>query len=102
MQIVDKLKARWGISSTWQIFIILVVFSCTGFTAVYARHFLFDLLGVVESDPFWFKTLIWVLVIFPVYNLFLLIYGALFGQFDFFWRFFKKTIRRFVPGKSAS
>lgn len=100
MELLNKLKLRWGIESNWQVVVILVVFSCTGFTAVFARRFVFDLLGIVEQDPFWLKSIVWLVTIFPIYNIFLLLYGALFGQFDFFWSFFKKMMYRMVPGKS--
>ncbi len=100
MELLQKLKTRWDIESNWQVLVILIVFSVTGFSAVFARQFIFDLLGIVEKDPFWFKTLIWVLTIFPIYNILLLLYGALFGQFNFFWGFFKKMMTRLVPGRS--
>ncbi len=98
----EKLKTRWGINSNVEILIIMIVFSCTGFTALYARKFVFGLLGITEGDPFWFKTIIWLITILPLYNVFLLMYAALFGQFDFFWKFFKKTMKHFVPSKSNS
>ncbi|MBD3617265.1 MAG: prolipoprotein diacylglyceryl transferase [Gracilimonas sp.] len=99
MQIFKKLKARWDIESNWQIIIILFVFSLTGFTALFARRFIFPLLGIEASDPFWYKTIMWLITIFPIYNILLLTYAALFGQFKFFWRFFKKMMGRFVPNK---
>lgn len=99
MQIFKKLKAHWDIKSNWQIIVILFVFSLTGFTALFARRFIFPLLGIEASDPFWYKTIMWLITIFPIYNILLLTYGALFGQFKFFWRFFKKMMTRFVPNK---
>jgi len=91
---------RWGIESNIQVFIILLVFSSTGFSALYARRFIFDLLGIAENDPFWLKSIIWLVTILPGYNIILLIYGALFGQWEFFWGFFKKMISRFNLLKS--
>lgn len=99
--LIEKLKSRWGIESTWQVFIICIVFACTGFSSLFARRFVFDLLGIIDSDPFWLKSLVWVVTILPIYNVLLLMYGALFGQFDFFWNFFKKMIGRFAPGSSS-
>lgn len=98
----EKLKSRWGINSNREILLILIVFSFTGFTALYARKFIFNILGITDTDPFWFKSLVWLITILPLYNIFLLIYAAIFGQFDFFWRFFKKMMRRLIPGKSNS
>ncbi|MDR9419385.1 DUF6787 family protein [Gracilimonas sp.] len=102
MQFFNKLKSKWGIESNWQVLIIMLVFSLTGFSALYARRFLFPILGVEATDPFWFKTFIWLLTIFPMYNIFLLIYAAIFGQFEFFWTHLKKTFSRIkglAPGK---
>ncbi len=100
MNLVDRLKKRWHIESNWQVLIILIVFSCTGFTAMYAKEFIFDILGITPELPFWLRALIWVVTILPLYNLLLIIYGTIFGQRKFFWWFLKKTFSRFVPGNS--
>jgi len=100
MSLIDKLKSRWGIESTFQVFIILIVFACTGFTALYARKFVFGILGITNDFPFWQRALIWVFTILPLYNVFLYIYGTIFGQREFFTRFLKKTFGRFLPKKS--
>lgn len=99
MNYFKKMKSRWDIQSNWQLIIILIVFSLTGISALYSRRFLFPILGIESSDPFWFKTLIWVITILPMYNIFILIYGAMFGQFDFFWDRMKKMFKRMVPNK---
>jgi hypothetical protein len=80
MNLVDRLKKRWQIESNWQVFIILIVFSCTGFTAMYAKEFVFNILGVTPDLPLWLRILIWVVTILPLYNLLLIMYGTLFGQ----------------------
>jgi hypothetical protein len=99
MNLVDRLKKRWQIESNWQVFIILIVFSCTGFTAMYAKEFVFNILGVTPDLPLWLRILIWVVTILPLYNLLLIMYGTLFGQRKFFWWFMKKTFSRFMPRK---
>jgi hypothetical protein len=38
-------------------------------------------------------------LILPVYNVILLIYGAIFGQLRFFWEFEKRFFMRIVGGK---
>jgi hypothetical protein len=98
MAVIDKLKSRWGIESTSQVFVILIVFACTGFTALYAREFVFELLGITEDFPFWQRAVIWTLTILPLYNVFLYIYGTIFGQRKFFTWFLKKTFGRIIPG----
>jgi len=100
MIVIDRLKSRWGIESTFQVLIILVVFACTGFTALYAKEFVFDLLGVTEEFPYWQRVLIWIVTILPLYNVFLFVYGTIFGQRKFFTWFLKKTFGRLIPNKS--
>jgi hypothetical protein len=39
-------------------------------------------------------TVLYYIFILPLYNVILLGYGFVFGQFDFFWRFEKRFIRR--------
>ncbi|MEX0608033.1 MAG: DUF6787 family protein [Balneolaceae bacterium] len=97
MSLLEKLKVRWNIKSTGQVLIIMLVFACTGFSALFARKFVFGILGITEQDPFWFKTLIWLLTILPLYQVFLLMYAAIFGQFEFFWAFMKKSFGRLIP-----
>ena len=46
-----------------------------------------------SSNSFLFWTLR-ILIIFPVYQLLLIIFGWLFGQFHFFWAFEKKMLSR--------
>ncbi|MFV1885287.1 MAG: DUF6787 family protein [Balneola sp.] len=100
MNLVDRLKKRWQIESNWQVLIILIVFSCTGFSAMYAKEFVFDVLGVTPDLPLWLRILIWIATILPLYNLLLIVYGTLFGQRKFFWWFLKKTFGRFMPRKA--
>ncbi|HET8809906.1 MAG TPA: DUF6787 family protein [Flavobacteriaceae bacterium] len=103
---MEKLKTRWGISSNWQIFIILLVFSITGSSSVYLAKPVLDFLHIDRaqfSDPFWFGGFgyysLRVLLIFPIYQLLLVAYGWIFGQFDFFWNFEKKMLKRMGFGK---
>ena len=50
------------------------------------------------EQPLLFTVLYYVLIL-PVYNLFLLVYGALFGQFRFFWEFEKRFFGRLLGRK---
>jgi len=87
---IDKLKKRWGINSNWQVIIILWVFTITGSTSVYIAKPVIEFLGITKDlggFVYWFLR---ILVIFPLYQILLISYGWLFGQFDFFWNFVKK------------
>lgn len=89
---IEKLKSKWGIESTLDIVLILLVFSLAGSSIVFVRKPVFSLLDLNESH-FALKTIVYLLVVFPCYQIFLLIYGALFGQFAFFWDKEKKMGR---------
>lgn len=99
---IEKLKIKWGLESVFQVIIILLVFSITGSTVVFLRKFLFGVLGFDESTALWLKTVTYILFVFPAYQLLILGYGALLGQFDFFWKKEKKlfhTIKRLFSKK---
>jgi hypothetical protein len=92
---MKKLKEEWGITSTSQLIIILIVFSVTGSIAVWIARPLLDLVGLDKAtlSP-WIFWPIRVSIIFPIYQVLIVIIGALFGQFRFFWNFEKKMLVR--------
>lgn len=87
-------KERWNIKSNWQVFVIIVVFACTGLTSSYiSKPFLalFDISK--ENTSGWIYYPLYIILIFPFYQVLLVGYGFLFGQFTFFWAFEKKMLR---------
>ncbi|PCH91116.1 MAG: hypothetical protein COB85_09525 [Bacteroidetes bacterium] len=89
---LDKFKRKWGISSSVDIILILVVFSLAGMSIVQVRVPVFNLLGLEDAN--WgIKTLVYLAVVFPAYQFFLLFYGFILGQFGFFWEKEKKMGR---------
>ena len=92
MSFIQKLQTRWQVKSATQVIIILIVFACTGFTIMFLKPVITDALFDGEK-PTWFSIMYWILI-FPIYNMFLLFYGFIFGQFRFFWEFEKKFFNR--------
>lgn len=95
---MKKLKNRWNIDSNLQLFIILLVFAITGSSAAKLAAPVIDALSI-SKDMGWY--IYWpcrILFIFPLYQLLLVFFGWVFGQFDFFWDFEKKMIRRMRLG----
>jgi len=90
---MDSLKEKWGIESNFQIILIMVVFSLAGMSIGFVRRPLFHLFGIEAATPLWIKTVVYLLSIFPIYQVLLLIYGTLLGQFSFFWEKEKKMFR---------
>ena len=94
---IEKLKRRWNVKNTWQVVVILIVFSLTGTTVLLIKRPLFALWFPNGEIPLGFSIAYYILI-FPIYNLFLLFYGALLGQFSFFWEFEKKMLDRMKLG----
>ena len=97
---ISKLEARWNVS-TARVFIILLVFACTGFSVLFLKQPILAYFGPPEERSIWLSVLYYILI-FPLYNLILLFYGAIFGQFRFFWEFEKRFFKRIFGRKSAS
>ena len=95
-QWIDKLKSRWNLNSAWQVIIILVVFACTGTTVLLIKRPLFDYWFPGGQIPWWTNVLYYILIL-PAYNILLLAYGFVFGQFRFFWDFEKRFFSRMFP-----
>jgi hypothetical protein len=93
MSWLDTLKTRWKVQSALQVIVILTVFACTGFTVFFLKRPLFTYLFDGGPRPFWASVVYYVLIL-PVYNIFLLIYGFMLGQFRFFWEFEKRFFGR--------
>tara|TARA_B100000945_G_C20359870_1_gene586583 strand:- start:1048 stop:1356 length:309 start_codon:yes stop_codon:yes gene_type:complete len=89
------LKEKWGINSNYQLFIIFFVFAITGSLSLYVAQPLLSFFSIDKDflSP-WIFWPIRILIIFPIYQVLILIIGTLFGQFNFFWSFEKKMLYR--------
>jgi Na+-driven multidrug efflux pump len=94
MNWVEKLKNRWKLESAWQVVVVLVVFACTGFTILFIKKPLLNWLAGEQGDTT-LASVLYYLFILPLYNVVLLGYGFIFGQFNFFWNFEKRFMERF-------
>ncbi len=96
---MDKLKKRWGIDSNFQIIIIFVVFGITGSISTKLAAPVTEFIGLdVETTSSWVYWTARILLIFPIYQVLLVFFGWLFGQFQFFWNFEKKMLNRLGLG----
>lgn len=84
--------------STTQVIIVLIVFACTGTTVLLIKRPLFAYWFPDGEKPLW-ASITYFILILPVYNVFLLFYGFVFGQFKFFWEFEKKFFKRIFGGR---
>lgn len=95
MSFFEKLKERWGITSNWRLFKILLIFSLTGLSAVQIRKLVFPFLGIDSSTPTWLYILLWLILITPAYYLFMVIFSTILGEREFFFGMMKKSFARF-------
>jgi uncharacterized membrane-anchored protein len=91
---IEKLKKRWGVKNAWQVLVILLVFACTGFTILFLKKPIYWVLGFDSQTPTWQRVVAWIVLILPLYNVVLLMYGFIFGQFRFFWLFVNRLFGR--------
>jgi len=92
---MKKLKEKWGITSNFQLLIIFLVFSVTGSLSLWVAKPLLDFIGLDKATlSSWVFWPIRILIIFPIYQILIVLVGALFGQFKFFWNFEKKMLYR--------
>ncbi|MFT6893804.1 MAG: hypothetical protein ACJAWX_001411 [Algoriphagus sp.] len=89
---LQRLQTKWKLDSLFQVVMVLVVFACTGFTILFIKNPILDFFGVEKGG--FLNTLLYLLLVLPLYQIFLLIYGFVFGQFRFFWEKEKQIFRR--------
>ena len=99
---MNKLKKRWNINSNWQLAIIFVVFAVTGSTSALLAKPITNFIGLTKENVGYFYIPFRILLIFPIYQILLVLIGFLFGQFTFFWAFEKKMLHRLKLGFIAN
>ncbi|MFC3879636.1 DUF6787 family protein [Algoriphagus namhaensis] len=89
---LKRLQTKWKLDSLLQVVMVLIVFACTGFTILFIKNPILDFFGVEKGG--FLNTFLYLLLVLPLYQVFLLIYGFIFGQFSFFWEKEKAFLRR--------
>ena len=95
----ERFKKKWNITSNFQLVIILIIFAITGTSTLYVKEAIFHVLGITPEMDRWLRTFLYIIIIFPAYNVMLLIVASLFGQFRFAWEFEKKMFGRLKRNK---
>jgi len=97
---LNRLKNKWGIQSNSQLILIFIVFGITGSLSVRLAKPVLEFLNINDNffkELFLGNLLYWILrvvIVFPLYQILLLVIGTIFLQFRFFWNFEKKILRR--------
>ncbi len=99
---IQKVLKIFKVNSINRLIIIFVVFAITGSLSVILGEYvlLFFFSDNVVKDIFYW--IIRILIIFPLYQILLIIVGSIFGEFDYFWSIEKKILKRLKIIKSSS
>lgn len=90
-----KLYKRWGVTYRWELIAIFLVFAVTGSSAGRLSDPLMEIIGLdKEIVSGWIYWPVRILLIFPIYQVLLVILGWIFGQYNFFKLFAKKMVSR--------
>lgn len=91
-----KLENKWVVTYKWEMISIFIVFAITGSSSLFIGRPIIKWIGITKENLN--PILYWVLFIIIgliFYQITLVFFGWLFGQFQFFWNFEKKMLRRF-------
>ena len=95
-----KLEGKWITNYRWEIIAIFLVFALTGTSSVRIAKPLLEWVGFTKTifpEGFFGGFLYWmirIIIILPIYQILLIVFGTLLGQFKFFWEFEKKMLKR--------
>ena len=92
---MKKIRNFFKVESNYQLLIVNIVFAITGVTSLYFADYILDifLLDKNNYNSFFY----WagrILVLLPVYQILLILFGTLFGQSSYFMTMQKKTMQR--------
>lgn len=94
-----KLENKWRVDYKWEMIAIFIVFAITGSLSGKLAGPLVHWLGLdAENIPGALYWTLRILLIFPIYQILLVLIGWLFGQYQFFWNFEKKMLKRMGLG----
>lgn len=92
---LQRLQSKWQLKSITQVLLVLLVFACTGTTILLIKNPLLAFFGIERGGSQGaLNTLLYLLLVLPLYQIMLLTYGFIFGQFRFFWEKEKQLVKR--------
>ena len=104
---MKKLKERWGITTFYQLLLIIAVFAINGSLSARISIYLMAFIGINENNTHWLVYyLLLIVLVLPIYPFLLIGFGYLFGQSKFFFPFGKRMLSKiglaFIFNKKAS
>lgn len=99
LSLFKKLEKKWSVTYKWEMIRIFIVFSLTGSSSVFIGRPIIKLLGITQANLGIFYWFFYIAIGIIFYQILLVVFGWLLGQFSFFWEFEKKMLRRFGLGR---
>ena len=94
---IKYLKDKWNLKSNFQLVIILIVFAITGSGSLYISKPLMEFLSISsENMDIYLYWILRFIIVTVVYQFVLLLVAFVFGQFNWFWNFEKKILKKIV------
>ena len=93
--IFKKIKNLFKVRDNIQLIVVFIVFAITGSLSVICSDLVLSYFDInSKSLGYFFYLILRIFVIFPIYQVLLIIVGTAFGEFKYFWEFEKKFLRR--------
>lgn len=90
-----KLENKWVVEHRWEMIRIFIVFAITGSSSALISKPIMVFIGITKENlnslVYWF---LYIIIGLIFYQILLVFFGWVFGQFKFFWEFEKKMLRR--------
>ena len=99
---IQKVLKIFKVNSINRLIIIFIVFAITGSLSVILGEYVLLLFFSDDVVKDFFYWIIRILIIFPLYQILLIIIGSIFGEFKYFWSIEKKILKRLKIIKSSS
>ena len=92
---IDKLVNKFQANSIQHLVIIFLVFALSGSGSLFISSPILKALSLEELISYYpLYIFVRIILIIPIYQLLLIIIASLFGQFNYFWKFEKKFLKR--------
>lgn len=92
---INALENKWQVDQRWELIRIFIVFALTGSSSVFVSRPLIDWMGITKENlNILLYYILFIFVSLVCYQILLIFYGWLLGQFSFFWEFEKKILKR--------
>ena len=91
---IEKLINLFKVKNLKQLVIVFLVFSITGSLSVVLGEPIINFFFEDSFENNFYFWIVRIIIIFPLYQILLIIIGTIFGEFRYFWRIEKKILMR--------